>query len=158
MNWKQQAEEIERRLIEKAQQEPAFAELVRSDLQEAVKQATGLDLPFHLLGGLQAAEQGSGELSDDQLQEVAGGAATMEVSQFSGGISGVGTIGGSLSGSGLSKDADASAWDASIQAEASTEADDLMKQMLEVIRDVRNKLQQIDQSRTETNRGIARNI
>ena len=37
-------------------------------------------------------------------------------------------------------------------------ANDLMQQMMDVIRDVRDKLGAIEQSRVETNRGIARNV
>lgn len=37
-------------------------------------------------------------------------------------------------------------------------ANEMMQQMMDVIRDVRDKLSSIDQSRIETNRGIARNI
>ncbi|CAM3687330.1 hypothetical protein COLU111180_02925 [Cohnella lubricantis] len=75
MNWEQQLELIEREVTAKAQQDPAFAELVKNDYQEAVKQATGLDLPFHLLDGLQTPEPAaaSGELTDDDLLEVVGG-------------------------------------------------------------------------------------
>ncbi|MFJ1301996.1 type III secretion system translocon subunit SctB [Pseudomonadota bacterium AL_CKDN230030165-1A_HGKHYDSX7] len=38
------------------------------------------------------------------------------------------------------------------------QANDLMQQMMDVIRDVRDKLGAIEQSRIETNRGIARNV
>lgn len=38
------------------------------------------------------------------------------------------------------------------------QANDLMQQMMDVIRDVRDKLGSMEQSRLETNRGIARNI
>ena len=37
-------------------------------------------------------------------------------------------------------------------------ANDMMQQMMDVIRDVRDKLQSIQQAAVETNRGIARNI
>lgn len=50
-------------------------------------------------------------------------------------------------------EADAKVHDSGVQ-----QANDLMQQMMDVIRDVRDKLSSIDQSRIETNRGIARNI
>jgi hypothetical protein len=37
-------------------------------------------------------------------------------------------------------------------------ANDMMQQMMDVIRDIRDKLGAIEQSRGETNRGIARNL
>lgn len=48
--------------------------------------------------------------------------------------------------------------DAQVHASASEDAKDLMNQMMDVIRDVREKLGSIEQSRLETNRGIARNV
>lgn len=47
---------------------------------------------------------------------------------------------------------------AKLHESATAEANDMMQQMMDVIRDVRDKLSAIDQSRIETNRGIARNI
>ncbi|SAI25260.1 outer protein D [Bordetella ansorpii] len=47
---------------------------------------------------------------------------------------------------------------AKVQEDSSQKANELMQQMMDVIRDVRDKLSSIDQSRLETNRGIARNI
>ena len=47
---------------------------------------------------------------------------------------------------------------AKLHASASAEANEMMQQMMDVIRDVKDKLSSIDQSRIETNRGIARNI
>ncbi|WP_144630581.1 type III secretion system translocon subunit SctB [Bordetella genomosp. 13] len=47
---------------------------------------------------------------------------------------------------------------AKVQEDSSQKANELMQQMMDVIRDVRDKLSSIDQSRMETNRGIARNI
>lgn len=47
---------------------------------------------------------------------------------------------------------------AKVHESASQQAGDLMQQMMDVIRDVRDKLGAIEQSRVETTRGIARNI
>jgi hypothetical protein len=47
---------------------------------------------------------------------------------------------------------------AKIHETASGHASDMMSQMMDVLRDVREKLQSIQQSALETNRGIARNI
>ncbi|MNH45096.1 hypothetical protein D3C81_2310010 [compost metagenome] len=41
---------------------------------------------------------------------------------------------------------------------ATQQATEMAQQMMDVIRDVREKLSSIEQSRMETNRGIARNI
>jgi hypothetical protein len=47
---------------------------------------------------------------------------------------------------------------AKVQETAVQHANDMMQQMMDVIRDVRDKLQSIQQSAIETNRGISRNI
>ncbi len=47
---------------------------------------------------------------------------------------------------------------AKLHESAQAEANDMMQQMMDVIRDVRDKVSAIDQSRIETNRGISRNI
>ena len=47
---------------------------------------------------------------------------------------------------------------AKLHESASAQANEMMQQMMDVIRDVKDKLASIDQSRIETNRGIARNI
>lgn len=47
---------------------------------------------------------------------------------------------------------------AKIHETAAQQANDLMQQMMDVIRDVRDKLASIEQSQIETTRGIARNI
>jgi len=47
---------------------------------------------------------------------------------------------------------------AKVQETAGQHANDMMQQMMDVIRDVRDKLQSIQQAAVETNRGIARNI
>lgn len=47
---------------------------------------------------------------------------------------------------------------AKLHESASQQANDMMQQMMDVIRDVRDKIQAMDQSRLETIRGIARNI
>lgn len=47
---------------------------------------------------------------------------------------------------------------AKLHESASQQANDMMQQMMDVIRDVRDKIQAMDQSRLETTRGIARNI
>ena len=48
--------------------------------------------------------------------------------------------------------------DARVHEQGAQHANDLMQQMMDVIRDVREKLGAIDQARTETVRGIARNV
>ena len=48
--------------------------------------------------------------------------------------------------------------DARVHEQSVQQANDLMQQMMDVIRDVREKLGAIDQARNETNRGIARNV
>lgn len=48
--------------------------------------------------------------------------------------------------------------DAKVAETGQQHANELMQQMLDVIRDVRDKLQSIQQAAVETNRGIARNI
>jgi hypothetical protein len=48
--------------------------------------------------------------------------------------------------------------DARVHEQSVQQANDLMQQMMDVIRDVREKLGAIDQARSETNRGIARNV
>ncbi|WP_323018735.1 type III secretion system translocon subunit SctB [Castellaniella sp.] len=48
--------------------------------------------------------------------------------------------------------------DAKVHEQSVQQANDLMQQMMDVIRDVREKLGAIDQARNETNRGIARNV
>lgn len=48
--------------------------------------------------------------------------------------------------------------DARVHEEARNQANDLMQQMNEIIRDVRDKLSEISRSSLETQRGIARNI
>lgn len=48
--------------------------------------------------------------------------------------------------------------DAKAHEEATRQADEMMRSMQDLIREVREKLQAIEQSRVETNRGIARNI
>lgn len=47
---------------------------------------------------------------------------------------------------------------ARLHESASSEANEMMQQMLEVIRDVRDKISTIQQASIETNRGIARNV
>lgn len=48
--------------------------------------------------------------------------------------------------------------EAKLHESSSQGADEMMRQMMDVIRDVRDKLQSIEQSRIETNRAMARNI
>ena len=82
--------------------------------------------------------------------------------QATGGIAG--GIGG-IAGAFFTKDADlADAKKAELEAQAKVHdtgvqhANDMMQQMMDVIRDVRDKMQSIQQASVETNRGIARNI
>ncbi|MPT27054.1 MAG: hypothetical protein E2602_09105 [Achromobacter sp.] len=48
--------------------------------------------------------------------------------------------------------------DAKVAESGAQHANDVMQQMMDVIRDIRDKLGAIEQSRSETNRGIARNL
>lgn len=48
--------------------------------------------------------------------------------------------------------------DARVHEQSVQQANELMQQMMDVIRDVREKLGAIDQARTETNRSISRNV
>lgn len=84
------------------------------------------------------------------------------IGQASGGIAG-GM--GSMIAAGFSREADfkeAEKAKLEVQAKqheaASQNANDMMQQMMDIIRDVRDKLASIQQSAVETNRGIARNI
>jgi hypothetical protein len=72
MSWEQQWEQIERQMTEKAKADPAFAELVKTDFEEAVRQVSGFSVPF---AQWEAAVNPSsaGELSDDDLELVVGG-------------------------------------------------------------------------------------
>jgi hypothetical protein len=86
-------------------------------------------------------------------------------SQFGQGASGVlGGIGGMINASQERAAAEHDAKKSEIETEAkvfetkSQQAGDFMQQMMDVIRDVRDKLSAIEQSNVETNRGIARNI
>lgn len=86
-------------------------------------------------------------------------------SQFGQGASGVlGGIGGMINASQERAAAEHDANKSERETEAkvfetkSQQANDFMQQMMDVIRDVRDKLSAIEQSNVETNRGIARNI
>lgn len=81
------------------------------------------------------------------------------------GLSGVaGGVGGIIQANYDRKAGEADAARAHLEADAKVfesgvqHANDLMQQMMDVIRDVRDKLGAIEQSRSETNRGIARNL
>lgn len=78
--------------------------------------------------------------------------------EFLGGTGGA--IGAGLNFAASSAEVDAKRHEAAakLHESATAEANDMMQQMMEVIRDVKDKLSAIDQSRTETNRGISRNI
>ena len=84
--------------------------------------------------------------------------AAMGVSGITGGI-------GGIVGAGFTNKADlADAKRAELEAQAKVHetavghASDLMQQMMDIIRDIRDKLSSIEQATLETNRGIARNI
>lgn len=120
---------------------------------------------FQIFGGL--AQAGSGGL---QLGVLAKGGAGAEararsLSDVGGGVSGVaGGIGTMINASQEQKAAEHEARRSELEAQSKVhesgmqQASEMAQQMMDVIRDVRDKLAAIEQSRMETNRGIARNI
>lgn len=105
-------------------------------------------------------------MGNNQVAQGAGfsaaGAKQTALGQAAGGIAG--GIGGVVS-SGLNYGADLSDAkkakldiEAKVQETAVQHANDMMQQMMDAIRDVKDKLQSIQQAAVETNRGIARNI
>lgn len=72
MNWEQQLEQIERQATEKAKADPSFAELVKTDFEEAVYQVSGVRVPFREWEEL-ASASASDELSEEELELVVGG-------------------------------------------------------------------------------------
>lgn len=89
------------------------------------------------------------------------GAATIAsgMAGIGSGIAAAGMMGGGKFDA-LETDAKKAELDAqeAVQKQGVQNANDLMDQMQSIIKDTRDKLNSIDESRTETNRGIARNI
>jgi hypothetical protein len=114
---------------------------------------------FQIAGGLTQMGTSFGSLSakTDNTAKVWHGAGQAS-SSILGGIGGI--VSGSFNYQAGQDDADRAHLEAQakIHESASQQANDQMQQMLEVIRDVRDKLQAIEQSAVETNRSIARNI
>jgi hypothetical protein len=120
---------------------------------------------FQIAGGL--AQVGAGVM---QGRALSGGGQFAEAqakkqSDMGGGLSGIaGGIGAMINASQERKAAEHDAKKAELEAQAKVhesgtqQASELAQQMMDVIRDVREKLGAIEQSRMETNRGIARNI
>ena len=120
---------------------------------------------FQIAGGL--AQVGAGVMQGRTL--AAGGqfaeSQAKKQSDMGGGLSGIaGGIGSMVNASQERKAAEHDAKKAELEAQAKVhesgtqQASELAQQMMDVIRDVRDKLGAIEQSRMETNRGIARNI
>lgn len=115
--------------------------------------ATGVG---QMVGGMmQAGMAGASYNSPNQQAMVSEGQAYSQISSSVGSM-----IGATFN---LAADfADAKKTDLETQAKihetASQHANDLMQQMMDIIRDVRDKLGSIQQAAIETNRGIARNI
>ncbi|SEJ51091.1 type III secretion system translocon subunit SctB [Achromobacter sp. NFACC18-2] len=120
---------------------------------------------FQIAGGL--AQVGSGIMQGRTL--AAGGqfaeSQAKKQSDMGGGLSGIASgIGSMVNASQERKAAEHDAKKAELEAQAKVhesgtqQASELAQQMMDVIRDVREKLGAIEQSRMETNRGIARNI
>lgn len=86
------------------------------------------------------------------------GAQAQAASGIAGGLSSV--VASSINYAADLSDAKKAQFDiaAKVQETAGQHANDMMQQMMDVIRDVRDKLQSIQQAAIETNRGIARNI
>ncbi|MBB6637378.1 hypothetical protein [Cohnella thailandensis] len=83
MSWEQQWEQIERQMADKAKAEPAFAELVKTDFEEAVRQVSGFSIPLAQWEAAAVNPSDTGELSEDDLELVVGGTQS---------VSGVGSI------------------------------------------------------------------
>ncbi|MFJ3463704.1 type III secretion system translocon subunit SctB [Achromobacter spanius] len=120
---------------------------------------------FQIAGGL--AQVGSGALQGVTLAK--GGqfaeSQAKKQSDIGGGLSGIaGGIGSMVNASQERKAAEHDAKKAELEALSKVhesgmqQATEMAQQMMDVIRDVRDKLGAIEQSRMETNRGIARNI
>ncbi|EHK65678.1 type III secretion system translocon subunit SctB [Achromobacter arsenitoxydans] len=120
---------------------------------------------FQIAGGL--AQVGSGIAQGATLN--AGGkfaeSHAKKQSDIGGGVSGIAGGIGSMANAGMERKAaehDAKKTELEAQAKVhesgTQQASEMAQQMMDVIRDVRDKLGAIEQSRMETNRGIARNI
>lgn len=120
---------------------------------------------FQIAGGL--AQVGSGALQGVTLAK--GGqfaeSQAKKQSDIGGGLSGIaGGIGSMVNASQERKAAEHDAKKSELEAQSKVhesgmqQATEMAQQMMDVIRDVRDKLGAIEQSRMETNRGIARNI
>lgn len=120
---------------------------------------------FQIAGGL--AQVGAGVMQGKTL--AAGGqfaeSQAKKQSDMGGGLSGIAGGIGSMVNAGMErKAAEHDAKKAELEAQSKVhesgtqQATEMAQQMMDVIRDVRDKLGAIEQSRMETNRGIARNI
>lgn len=89
----------------------------------------------------------------DQIN--AGGRITGE---FTAGVGGAIAAGLNFAASRAEVDAKRHEAAAKLHESATAEANDMMQQMMEVIRDIKDKVSAMDQSRIETNRAISRNI
>jgi hypothetical protein len=80
------------------------------------------------------------------------------VGSLTGGLGGIATASITLGADLADVDSKKKEAEARKHESASSQANDMMSQMMDIIRDVREKLQSMEQSRQETNRGISRNI
>lgn len=120
---------------------------------------------FQIAGGL--SQIGSGAMQLRVLNKGGDGAESRarSYSDTGGGLSGVaGGIGTMINAAQEQKAAEHDARRSELEAQSKVhesgmqQAGEMAQQMMDVIRDVRDKLASIEQSRMETNRGIARNI
>ena len=122
-----------------------------------------LSVSMGVAGGIYGA-QGIKQGSTTQLgMELANKAAVLSGTAQGAGsmVSSIGSVAGAFKEQAASEndakraeyEAAAKVYDQNVQ-----QANDLMQQMLEIIRDMRDKFGAIDQARSETNRGIARNV
>lgn len=110
--------------------------------------------------GFNATAKGDGKGSD-KVSEIDRKEHSAKGDGISLGMQGLGDIAAAGLNYGASKaDAEVKRHEAiaKLHESAQAEANDMMQQMMDVIRDVRDKVSAIDQSRIETNRGISRNI
>jgi hypothetical protein len=130
---------------------------------------TGIGGSKGAVGSLTSKVGGLASKSTEGLGKAGAGTVTTRapggVGAFGAGMTAIGSgtgssIGSSIGQSGAKSEAEAKEQEASTQSRdaAQQQTEDLMKEMMEVIRDVRDKLAEIEQSTVETNRGIARNI
>ncbi|QVQ24864.1 type III secretion system translocon subunit SctB [Achromobacter deleyi] len=118
---------------------------------------------FQIAGGI--AQAGSGVMQGRLLANGGSESVAKSYSDRAAGVSGMASgIGTMVNASQERKAAEHDAKKAELEAQskvhdsATQQATEMAQQMMDVIRDVREKLSSIEQSRMETNRGIARNI